>query len=190
MKTAKKGVIGWPKNKAEHRKNQMWLWGGEEGLKGFETRELNTASGKKCTYHVRVDPSGRMWIADTGEDAPAGYYSQSSKYYVLTRNVRIAGDAPDFQRVIWAVHLSGMKLPGGFLEQLGNCGLIRKLDGKYAEMNFSRCKTMRKWIDESAAYDAEHGRDVGQDKAERQSRYIIKIEQAKIKPGAPEACWQ
>ena len=190
MKTAKKSVIGWPKSKAEHRENQMRLWGGEEGLKGFETRELKTSLGKVHKYYVRFEPSGRMRILDIGEDAPDGYYSQSTKYYVLKRNVRIAGDAPDFQRVIWAVHLSGMKLPGGFLEQLGNCGLIRKLDGKYAEMNFSRCKTMRKWIDESVAYRVEHGLDVGQDKAAGPSRYIIKIEQAKLKPGSPEACWQ
>lgn len=182
MKTAKKSVIGWPKSKAEHRENQMRLWGGEEGLKGFETRELNTASGKKCTYHVRVDPSGRMWIADTGEDAPAGYYSQSSKYYVLTRNARPSKQRSTLtQRGMWYACLERFKSPSGFLVSLGNRGLIRKIDGKCAEMNFERSVSGRRLIDSCEAYYPVAAN-------EKKSRYILVIEQAKIKLGPSQAC--
>lgn len=175
-------MVKWPKNKAEHRENQMRLWGGEEGLKGFETRELKTSSGKKCTYRVRVDPSGRMWIADTGEDAPAGYYSQSSKYYVLTRNARPSKRGSTMmQRGMWYACQERFKSPGGFLVSLGNRGLIRKIDGKNAEMNLGKSTSGRKLIDSCEAYYP------GAVK-EKKSRYILVIEQAKIKPDTWAAC--
>ena len=175
-------LLRWPKSKAEHRENQMRLWGGEEGLKGFETRELNTASGKKCTYRVRVDPSGRMWIADTGEDAPAGYYSQSSKYYVLTRNARPSKQRSTLmQRGMWYACLERFKSPSGFLVSLGNRGLIRKIDGKCAEMNFERSASGRRLFDSCEAYYPVAAN-------EKKSRYILVIEQAKIKLGSAQAC--
>ena len=190
MKRKKKTAFRWPKNKAEHRENQMRLWGGEEGLRGFETSKLKTASGKKCKYHVRVDPIGRMWIADTGEDAPAGYYSQSSKYYVLKRNARPAKRYSSLQqRAAWYTCKERMKLGGGFLDRLGNRGLIRKLDGKYAEMNFGGSAAGRKFIDSTGAYSPyftfKEGRMVW-----KGSKYTLIIEQGKVKPDSWEACSQ
>ena len=175
-------MVRWPKNNAEHRENQMRLWRREEGLKGFETRERKTSSGKKCTYRVRVDPSGRMWIADTGEDAPVGYYSQSSKYYVLTRNARPSKwGSTMMQRGMWYACQARFKSPGGFLVSLGNRGLIRKIDGKNAEMNLGKSTSGRNLIDSCEAYYPSAVE-------EKKSRYILVIEQAKIKPGTWAAC--
>lgn len=151
----------WPKNKAEHRENQMRLWGGEEGLKGFETREMKTSSGKTCTYYVKIDPTGRMRIADTGEDAPAGYYSQSAKYYALLRNVRVARRwSSKGQQALWFACIEKFKSTSGFLVQLGNRGLVRMIDGKYAEMNFGKTISGRKFIDSTKDYYPEVGIEV------------------------------
>ena len=182
-KTMKRPMVRrWPKNKAEHRKNQMRLWGGEEALKQYETRELKTSAGKMCTYYVRLDPNGRMRILDVGEDAPEGYYSQSSKYYVLIRNARPSKrQSTMIQRGMWYACKERFKSPGGFLASLGNRGLIRKIDGKNAEMNLGKSVSGRKLIDSCEAYYPSAAK-------ERKSRYILVIEQAKIKPGAWDAC--
>jgi len=175
-------MVRWPKNKAEHRENQMRLWGGEEGLKGFETRELKTYAGKMCTYYVRLEPNGRMRILDVGEDAPEGYYSQSSKYYVLMRNARPSKRRSSMmQRGMWYACKERFKTPSGFLVSLGNRGLIRKIDGKNAEMNLGKSASGRKLIDTCEAYCPGAA-------PKKKSRYILVIEQAKIKPGTWEAC--
>lgn len=181
----------WPKSKAEHRENQMRLWGGEEGLKGFETRELKTASGKKCKYRVRVDPSGRMWIADTGEDAPAGYYSQSARYYALLRNARVARRwSPMGQVLLWFACIERFKSDSGFLVKLGNRGLVRKIDGKYAEMNLGKTASARKFIDSAKEYYPEDGIEVDGIRLKK-PKYTMIIEQTRIKPESWEACdWQ
>ncbi len=175
-------VRRWPKSKAEHRENQMRLWGGEEALKQYETRELKTSAGKMCTYYVRLDSNGRMRILDVGEDAPEGYYSQSSKYYVLMRNAQPSKrQSTLMQRGMWHACKERFKSPGGFLVSLGNRGLIRKIDGKNAEMNLGKSASGRKLIDSCEAYYPGAAK-------EKKSRYILVIEQAKIKPGTWEAC--
>ena len=78
-------------------------------------------------------------------------------------------------------HLVSLKSPGGFLASLGNRGLIRKIDGKNAEMNLGKSVSGRKLIDSCEAYYPSAAK-------ERKSRYILVIEQAKIKPGAWDAC--
>jgi hypothetical protein len=182
-KPKKKSMVRrWPKNKAEHRKNQMRLWGGEEALKQYETRELKTSAGKMCTYYVRLGPNGRMRILDAGEDAPEGYYSQSSKYYVLMRNARPSKRRSSMmQRGMWYACKERFKTPSGFLVSLGNRGLIRKIDGKNAEMNLGKSASGRKLIDTCEAYCPGAA-------PKKKSRYILVIEQAKIKPGTWEAC--
>ena len=178
----------WPKNKTEHRKNQMKMWGGKEGLKGFETRELETSSGKTCTYYVKIDPTGRMRIADTGEDAPAGYYSQSAKYYALLRNVRVARRwSSKGQQALWFTCLQKFKSPDGILVRLGNRGLIRKIDGKYAEVNLGQTAGVRQFIDSAEAYYPEYG-IVVDGKCMKKPKCTMIIEQARIKTGSWEAC--
>ena len=180
----------WPKSKAEHRENQMRLWGGEDGLKEFETRELKTSCGKVCTYYVRFDTSGRMRILDAGEDAPDGYYSQSSQYYVLKRNATIAREYSTVaQRIMWFASLDQMKIRDGLLDRFGNRGLIRKIDGRYAEMNFGKSAKWRKLMDENGAVFPKEGLGDGPAKIQK-SRYTMIIEQAKIKPGSQQACFQ
>lgn len=180
----------WPKSKAEHRENQMKLWGGEDGLKEFETRELKTSLGKVCTYYVRFDTSGRMRIVDAGEDAPDGYYSQSSKYYVLKRNATIAREySTAAQRIMWFANLERMKFRDGLLDRFGNRGLIRKIDGKYAEMNFGKSAKWRKLMDENEAVFPKEGLGEGLTKIKK-SQYTMIIEQAKIKPESHQACFQ
>ncbi len=188
-KPKKKSMVRrWPKNKAEHRENQMRLWGGEEGLKGYETRELKTSAGKMCTYYIRLEPNGRMRILDVGEDAPEGYYSQSSKYYVLMRNARVAKGYCTFeQRALWFACRERFKTPSGFLVQLGNLGLIRRIDGKHAEMNLGATAKGRKFLDSAEAFYPEDGVVIGGARLKR-SKYTMIIEQAKIKPGTWEAC--
>ena len=181
MAKGKVKVRRWPKNKAEHRENQMRLWGGPEKLAQYETRELQTSDGRTLTYHVKVDPSGRMRILDTGEDAPNKYYSQSSRYYVLKRNARITRDSPDSRQRAWCVNYAEMKFPGGFLDSLGNLGLIRKIDGRRAEMNFGRTAKGRKFIDRAAAINSDWNSAV--DEASRKgAQYILTIEQVNVKP--------
>jgi hypothetical protein len=180
----------WPKNKAERRKNQEVLWGGLEGLKGFEMKRMKTSSGEMHTYYVKTDPNGRMRIADVGEDAPAGYYALSSRYYALKRNARPAKRYTSLQqRAAWYDFLERMKLDGGFLDKLGNRGLIRKIDGKCAEMNFGGSAAGRKFIDSIEAYSPnftfKEGRMVW-----KGSKYIMIIEQGKIKPESWAACHQ
>ena len=185
---SKPKMVRWPKNKAEHRENQMRLWGGEEGLKGFETRELKTSAGKMCTYYVRLEPNGRMRILDVGEDAPEGYYSQSSKYYVLMRNARVAKGYCTFeQRALWFACKERFKSSSGFLVQLGNLGLIRRIDGKHAEMNLGATAKGRKFLDSAEAFYPEDGVVIGGARLKR-SKYTMIIEQVKIKPGTWEAC--
>lgn len=180
----------WPKSKAEHRENQMRLWGGEDGLKEFETRELKTSCGKVCTYYVRFDTSGRMRILDAGEDAPDGYYSQSSQYYVLKRNATIAREYSTVaQRIMWFASLDQMKIRDGLLDRFGNRGLIRKIDGRYAEMNLGKSAKWRKLMDENGAVFPKEGLGDGPAKIQK-SRYTMIIEQAKIKPGSQQACFQ
>lgn len=189
MNKAKSGPAEkWPKNKAEHRENQMRLWGGEESLKGFETRELKTSRGKVCTYYVRFDKSGRMRILDVGEDAPGGYYSQSSRYYVLKRNARIARKYSTQEQIsLWYACLPKFKMPTGFLDSLGNRGLIRKIHGKYAEMNFGCSTKGRQFLDKMETYYPEEGLGEGSARLKK-PRYSMIIEQVQIKPGAYEAC--
>ena len=184
----KSAMVRWPKNKAERRKNQEALWGGLEGLKGFEKKRMKTSFGEIHTYYVKTDPKGQMWIADVGEDAPAGYYALSSKYYALKRNARPAKRYSSMaQRSLWYVCKERMKLPGGFLEKLGNRGLIRKLVGKYAEMNFGGTAAGRKFIDSNETYLPEITFIEGR-KVRKLSKYILIIEQGKVKPDSWEAC--
>ena len=184
----------WPKNKAEHRNNQMMLWGGKENLAQYETRKLKTPLGKWLTYHVKVEPNGRMRILDTGENAPYGYFSQSSRYYVLRRNARIARLYSTMaQRALWYACKEQFKgSHTGLLVQLGNRGLIRKISGKYAEMNLGGSTRGRTLIDSTEAYspycnNKEMYFVIGQKKL-KPSKYTMIIEQAKIKPDSWEAC--
>lgn len=180
----------WPKNKAEHREIQMRLWGGEDGLKGFETRELKTSLGKVCTYYVKFDTNGRMRILDVGEDAPDGYYSQSSKYYVLKRNAKIAREySTEAQQIMWLANLEQMKFRDGLLDRFGNRGLIRKIDGKYAEMNFGKSAKWRRIMANNGTVFPKEGLGDGLAKLKK-PRYTMIIKQVKIKPGAWEACYQ
>lgn len=192
-KTKKPVLHKWPKNKAEHRKNQMMLWGGEGNLAQYETRKLKTPDGKRLTYYVKVDPSGRIRILDTGEDAPYGYYSQSSRYYVLKRNARIAKLYSSMaQRALWYACNERFKGPTGLVVRLGNRGLIRKISGKYAEMNLGRSVKGRKLLDSDETYSPCYYSKakyivVGHTRL-KPSKYTMIIEQAKIKPDSREAC--
>ena len=194
-KTKKKpALFRWPKNKAEHRENQIRLWGGPENLAQYETREMKNSAGKTCTYHVKIEPNGRMRILDTGENAPYGYFSQSSRYYVLRRNARIARLYSTMaQRALWYACKEQFKgSHTGLLVQLGNRGLIRKISGKYAEMNLGGSVRGRTLIDSTEAYSPYCNKKemyfvIGQKKL-KPSKYTMIIEQAKIKPDSWEAC--
>ena len=125
-----------------------------------------------------------MRILDVGEDAPDGYYSQSSKYYVLKRNARIARRySTQEQRALWYACHERFKFSAGFLDSLGNRGLIRKIDGVHAEMNFGRSAQGRCFLDKAGVYYPKEGLGEGQERLMK-SRYTMIIEQAKIKPGA------
>lgn len=188
--SVKKGdVRRWPRSKAERRKNQEALWGGKERLGQFETMEMKSTTGKTISYYVKKDSHGRILrIVDIGEDAPEGYDAQSSRYYALKRNARIARCYSTFdQRALWFATLPRMKRSGGFLDQLGNRGLIRRIAGKYVEMNFGRSAARRRFMDMDETYFPKEGIGEGPSRLKK-SRYTLIIEQVRIREGAREAC--
>jgi hypothetical protein len=172
----------WARNKKDRTARQEALWGGREkikSMKNYQTETLESVGGSKQKYRTRKDKKGRKYIMDLGGAAPAGYYSDGSRYYKLKKNARITDRSSDLQKAAWyANHAEILGVDptkaGGYLDHAGRQGQIFGMGNGMAEVNLGKTQGGRKMMDKTKAYfEGWYGAQPGKAK----SRYIFEIGQ-------------
>ena len=167
----------WARNTSDRVARQEALWGGKERIRTYDTRRMKDINGKMQNYRIKTDSRGRTRILDTGLAAPADYYSQGTRYYALKANARISKDSSDKQKAFWHSNQEAILGRKGLMDQMGQQGQIRKLEGEFAEVNMRKSPKGRKMMDENQAYyEGQYSGRAGQ-ATRAKSRYILKIGQ-------------